>query len=97
MRANKRNEDLARNRSCGDAKDHTFGLINARTQLKSIQHQEDFECGVSNALVPVDERMIQNYGEAQRDGFVRECTIEFVAIERRSRLCEGGFKRAKVS
>jgi len=52
MRANKRNEDLARNRVCDTAKDHTFGLINARTQPKSIQHQKDFECGVSNALFP---------------------------------------------
>jgi len=41
--------------------------------------------------------MIQNYGEAQRDVFVRECPIESIAIECRSRLCEGGFQRAEVS
>lgn len=43
-----------------NAEDDSFSVINPGRQLEAVQHQEDFNRRVADALVAVDERVIED-------------------------------------
>lgn len=96
MRTNPLDERVARDGARGHTENHRFGVIQICVQFESVQHEKDFERGMTNTLVAINERMIQNQREPERGSFGFECRMQLGAVEGRASLRNGGFERTQV-
>lgn len=72
VRADPLGEALAREPARGGVEDRPLGLVDARRQLRPVQHEEDLHRGVPDALVAVQEGMVGDERVAERGRFGRE-------------------------
>jgi hypothetical protein len=74
------------NGSGRNAEDDALRVVDRRVELLPIEHEEHFECRVSDALVPVDERMVSDKREPKRGRLLDERRIQLDVVKRRARL-----------
>ncbi len=60
----------------GDGQHHGLGGIDPCGQLQTVQHQGEFQRGVSDALVPVHKGVVLDEGEAECGRFGDQVGIE---------------------
>lgn len=76
---------------------HRFLLLDRRRDLESVQYKHYFHRGVSDALVSVDERVIQHERVPERSRLCDEVRLQVLAIEGHFRTRDGGFQAIAIS
>lgn len=78
-------------------KNDAFLFIHWRTEFVPVHQQVDFHRSMPDSFVPVDERVIENEGEAERCRFGSKIWIEISSTKALARLSQGGFTDVEVS
>ena len=66
-------------------------------KVETVQREEYFHGRVGDALVAIDEWVVEGKRVGQGRGFGSHGRMKIEPVECGARLCDGGFKRAQVT
>src|SRR5687767_8063188 len=81
----------------GKIKHEAFLIIHPGFDLSAVENEKRFHGCMSDALVTVEERMLQNEREAERCRLLNQSGIQVGTTERGLGLSDGRFQRAKIA
>lgn len=90
-------EVFTRQFACGDRDDYAFLLVDRRAQFETIEKKHDFESGVPDTLVAVDERVIGDQEITESCSLFDQRGIELSRTEGLKRLTHGGLQRTVIA
>ena len=97
MGLNPRAERLATECAGGKVQKAPLRLLDCRVKLLPVQHEERFERRVADALVAINERMIQDQSVGKRGALGRKADVQIGSVKGGTRLRDGRLEGAQVA
>jgi hypothetical protein len=92
-----RNELLSTELTSRQSEDELLLLIGDGVDLEAVEQEKRFHRGMTEALVPVNERMVLHEGKAERGCLLDGGRVQVLTTESHSRLRYRGFEGTQVA